>query len=594
MIVRVACVGTNRDTLHPLLNDVAGALPHDNEMDPAGPATPQRREKDKDQDTDAYFDTPSPKSMPKNKSSNSLLSFASHSHSEYSQVYEEEDDDESLYGEDFDYARKTLSNVESDVHPAAATLTRDTSIQSFVSGIMEEAMSIVASPSRPNLNATSEFVPEEDIHLRSEETREFKSIMSIISNAINSGDNDIIEDNLPSQVVDKIESFAMTNESNKYEEDFAVESASKKINNYSSIFTQESSNPNLYEDDFVPEQSKIRSQLIYEDDFLLDEQEDEEENDDAGRGDLTLPGMTSGKATESKRSARERRSREVWKLIAAEADAESLPNLTSAKERRKNMRGVIDGLVDNHRRNKAAKKRTDSKHVSSDNANPNPNPNPNSLGEMNWVVETIESDGEEEEEELQEKSALTRPNSTTRSSRNRSRLHGRRHQQLLCHFCGLQFDGEGSILVLHVCTLLCSLMITIYHVLLKGYALPNTISEDIRIRKIVRRRLNQKYPVDIEGLMIPPSSPEHPKIGKAALSLRKQLEEQADDAFVKELIAKTPLNVKIKQKKGEPYLAKVFCSWECVKKYAMEDCPKQMRYERQMLIDLAAGYVVDC
>lgn len=129
---------------------------------------------------------------------------------------------------------------------------------------------------------------------------------------------------------------------------------------------------------------------------------------------------------------------------------------------------------------------------------------------------------------------------------------------------------------------------------LSGHALPNTISEDIRIRKIVRRRLNQKYPLDIDGLMIPPSSPEHPKIGRAALSHRKQLEEQEDEAFVKELISKKPLNVAIKQKKGEPDLAKVFCSWECVKKYAMEDCPKQMRYERQMLIDLAAGYVVDC
>lgn len=465
-------LGTNRDTLHPLMNDVVGSLPQngsgDNEMDPPSPMTPQRREKDRD--TDMYFESPSPKTMPKIKSSNSLLSFASHSHSEYSQVYEEEDD-ESIYGEDFDYARKTLSNVESDgnlLHGATATLTRDASIQSFVSGIMEEAMSIVASPSRPNLNATSEFVPDE-INLRSEETREFKSIMSIISNAINSGDNDIIEDNLPSQVAedkmdgpfpDKIESFATTNDSNKYEEDFAVESASKKTNNYSSIFTQESSNPNLYEDDFVPDQSKVRSQLLYEDDFLLDEDEDEDENDNAGRGGMTLPGMTR----ESKRQARERRSRDVWKLIAAEADAESLPNLTSAKERRKNMRGVIDGLVDNYRRNKgekdnklAAKKRTDSKLAASD----NPNPNPTSLGEMNWVVETIDSDEDEErqheQEELQretepEKSALTRPTARSRR-RNRSRLTGSRVQQQLCHFCGLRFDGEGSILVLY---LLCS------------------------------------------------------------------------------------------------------------------------------------------
>ena len=127
-----------------------------------------------------------------------------------------------------------------------------------------------------------------------------------------------------------------------------------------------------------------------------------------------------------------------------------------------------------------------------------------------------------------------------------------------------------------------------------GHALPNTISEDIRIRKIVRRRLNQKYPVDIEGLMIPPTSPEHPKIDKKTLSQRKQLEELEDQAFVTELITKKPFNVKILQNKGEPDRAKVFCSWECVKRFAMEDCPKQMRYERQMLIDLAAGYVVDC
>ena len=605
------------------MKDVVGVLPHgsgDREFDSA-PSSPQRREKGKDVDTS--FDSPSPKPLPKNKSSNSLFSFASHSHSDYSQIYEEED--ESLYGDDFDEARKTLSHVESEVfnnHGGTTTLTRDASIQSFVSGIMEEAMSIVASPSRPNLSATSEIVPEE-INLRSEETREFKSIMSIISNAINSDGNEIIEDNLPSQIAeagpfpDKVESFAMTNESNRYDDDFAVESASKKTNHYSSEFTHESSNPNLYEDDFVPDQSKIRSQILYEDDFLPNEQDEDDENDDddddAGRGegegecDVILPGVgPGGKNGERKRLSRERRSREVWRLIAAEGDAECQPNLSTAKERKKNMRGVIDGLVENYRRRKedqekglkGKKTKKDAKSNSSNRSGSNPNPNPQ--GEMNWVVETIDSDEEEplrqgpdEETDKYTEEAnnpLMRPASRI-SSKSRRKLLGKIPQQL-CHFCGDRFDGEGSILALNAL-----LLLPVSHLLSSktiGHALPNTISEDIRIRKIVRRRLNQKYPVDIEGLMIPPTSPEHPKIDKKTLSQRKQLEELEDQAFVTELITKKPFNVKILQNKGEPDRAKVFCSWECVKRFAMEDCPKQMRYERQMLIDLAAGYVVDC
>ena len=471
------------------MKDVVGVLPHgsgDREFDSA-PLSPQRREKGKDVDTS--FDSPSPKPLPKNKSSNSLFSFASHSHSDYSQIYEE--DDESLYGDDFDEARKTLSHVESEVfnNPGGTTtLTRDASIQSFVSGIMEEAMSIVASPSRPNLSATSEIVPEE-INLRSEETREFKSIMSIISNAINSDGNEIIEDNLPSQIAeagpfpDKVESFAMTNESNRYDDDFAVESASKKTNHYSSEFTHESSNPNLYEDDFVPDQSKIRSQILYEDDFLPNEQDEDDENDDddddddagrgEGEGDVILPGEGPGeKNGERKRLSRERRSREVWRLIAAEGDAECLPNLSTAKERKKNMRGVIDGLVENYRRRKedqekgpkGKKTKKDAKSISSmsNRGGPNPNPNPNPQGEMNWVVETIDSDEEEplrqgpdEETDKYTEEAnnpLMRPASRI-SSKSRRKLLGKIPQQL-CHFCGDRFDGEGSILAQNALLLL--------------------------------------------------------------------------------------------------------------------------------------------
>ena len=39
---------------------------------------------------------------------------------------------------------------------------------------------------------------------------------------------------------------------------------------------------------------------------------------------------------------------------------------------------------------------------------------------------------------------------------------------------------------------------------------------------------------------------------------------------------------------------KAFCSWECVKSYAIKKCPKHLIYERNMLIDLAAGYIVQC
>lgn len=92
--------------------------------------------------------------------------------------------------------------------------------------------------------------------------------------------------------------------------------------------------------------------------------------------------------------------------------------------------------------------------------------------------------------------------------------------------------------------------------------------------------------------MIPPGSPSHPRIDRATLTQQRQLEEQEDKVFVKQLISQKPLQVKVSLKR-RPDLARLFCCWECVKRYAMEDCPRQLRYERQMLIDLAAGYIVD-
>lgn len=40
---------------------------------------------------------------------------------------------------------------------------------------------------------------------------------------------------------------------------------------------------------------------------------------------------------------------------------------------------------------------------------------------------------------------------------------------------------------------------------------------------------------------------------------------------------------------GEP----VFCTWECVKKWALGHCPLQHRYQTDILINMAAGYLVD-
>lgn len=91
---------------------------------------------------------------------------------------------------------------------------------------------------------------------------------------------------------------------------------------------------------------------------------------------------------------------------------------------------------------------------------------------------------------------------------------------------------------------------------------------------------------------MPPSSPNRPKYDQKTRALHKKMEEREDEEFVRQLISEKPVNVKVSLRR-QSQSAKVFCSWECVKRYAMEDCPKQLRYERCMLIDLAAGFVVD-
>lgn len=37
---------------------------------------------------------------------------------------------------------------------------------------------------------------------------------------------------------------------------------------------------------------------------------------------------------------------------------------------------------------------------------------------------------------------------------------------------------------------------------------------------------------------------------------------------------------------------KKFCSWDCVKVFAMHNVPLQLKYQTAVLIDLAAGYMV--
>ena len=44
--------------------------------------------------------------------------------------------------------------------------------------------------------------------------------------------------------------------------------------------------------------------------------------------------------------------------------------------------------------------------------------------------------------------------------------------------------------------------------------------------------------------------------------------------------------------KGAKELNKCFCTWECVKKYAMKYCNKHEKYNLSLLIDIAAGYPV--
>lgn len=45
--------------------------------------------------------------------------------------------------------------------------------------------------------------------------------------------------------------------------------------------------------------------------------------------------------------------------------------------------------------------------------------------------------------------------------------------------------------------------------------------------------------------------------------------------------------------KGAKEVEKCFCTWECVKKYAMTYCNKHEKYNTSLLIDIAAGYPVE-
>jgi hypothetical protein len=125
-----------------------------------------------------------------------------------------------------------------------------------------------------------------------------------------------------------------------------------------------------------------------------------------------------------------------------------------------------------------------------------------------------------------------------------------------------------------------------------GKTLPNTISMNSRVEKIVKKKINKKYPLgehSLSSLHLPPYRP-FPRIHQGSGRSGVEYEdEELKEKFVSELITRPRSSA---GKKNSSSNNNVFCSWVCVKQFVMDRCPKQSKYEFTMLIDLAAGYIV--
>jgi hypothetical protein len=377
-----------------------------------------------------------------------------------------------VYHEDFEGGTSFISETprkgEEEEEEHEHTLHRDASVASYVSAIMDEAITSLLSPPRRGLlntyssiaqesvllTAEQEEVGEEEgeeegeveeegmelcrapssslLEVQSQETREYKSIISFITNVINSSENGgqqqqqqqqrsgLENENENENDLGKHVSSSLFSQ-DRYEDDFtheAKEATSKTAPTNSSILSAN------YTEDFVPTESvsihlplqrskegEVGDAVPYEDDFI---------SDDGGEkgGETKKKGKGKGRGKGKKAlTAAEVRSSEVWKLMASEAKLDI--DLSDAKETRRNMSKIVRELL------KSVETRRDTEKMDGGEVRSN---------NMKWFTQTAEEEEDREED---------------RKKRDREEASweegGRREEQEqshICHFCGNVFYGE--------------------------------------------------------------------------------------------------------------------------------------------------------
>ena len=431
----------------------------------------------------ASYDSPPPK-IRRSKTSSSNNSPSGGAADEYSEVYEEEGDaDGSFYPDDFVDQQPNLKNQSSVLLP------RDSSVQSFVSGVMDEAISLVLSPLRPNPNPSQgdlDIAEDEEgfdlgaqrSHVRSQETKEFKSIISFISNTINSipedpqdirpvdEDEEEAEEALDDRVMTRAESSLISIKDNtendtEYDDDFTEEQSrrSKKQKEKgpsgkgrpgsvrsASIAASASASSVKYEDDFVAEEGgeggrggpqhsssllTPSASALYEEDFDNDnDNENEADKERKSKVQALIQNYGSNTAHKGRekggdRSRDQERSKEVWRLIAAEEESK-----VDFSDRR-NLPAVLNDIVQHANRVKNSKEKTDKARSSAKG------------GPMQWIVETLDEDKRKEDHEGEMEKEERMQGLKSERLRGKSESKTENQIQHYCHYCTTPFIGEG-------------------------------------------------------------------------------------------------------------------------------------------------------
>ena len=130
-----------------------------------------------------------------------------------------------------------------------------------------------------------------------------------------------------------------------------------------------------------------------------------------------------------------------------------------------------------------------------------------------------------------------------------------------CHYCKKRFRGEGQ-------------------------TMPNLLSNDRHARQPASEKIERKYGSPGRGRRRPATSAgatDQMRFSALVGSPFGSAKNPVDDPYLKVLLVEKTTSSK----------KTVFCAWECVKRHAVKGVPKHYQYEKQMLVDLAAGYIVD-